>query len=458
MPLVEEVFRDGKRGLKYCLHPGQQRAWDSAKRVVAVIAGVRSGKTSFGPLWLHRECARKGPGDYLVAAPSLKLIDKAAGPEFEHHFVTRLRLGTLTRRPWEFTFSDEGARRLWGRVPERRARVLFGHADDPESLAAMTAKAAWLDEAGQKRFRLASWEEIQRRLSFDRGRCLVTTTPYDLGWLKKKLHDPWQAAGKNHPEIDLVRFDSTENPDFPRDEYERARRDLPAWKFHLFFRALFVRPAGQIYDSFTPKNVIPRFTIDPLWERYGGLDFGATNTAAVMFAREEDRARVPTGRFIAYKEHHPAEKWDLERHVTALLDGEPRLPTLVGGNPQEQDWRDRFARAGLPCRKPPVRDVEVGIDAVYAACTAGNLLVMDDLAELLDEFETYSHELDDAGEPTEKIEAKSSYHLLDSVRYLFCWLAQNSGGGWDTTPPEASLSTIYGAPAGVFLDGGNPWD
>src|SRR5207247_1334398 len=112
--------------------------------------------------------------------------------------------------------------------------VIFCHANDPESLESATAKAAWCDEAGQNRFRLGSWEAIQRRLALHSGRVLVTSTPYNLGWMKQKLWDPWEASGKNHPEIDVIRFDSTENPSFPPAEFERARRELPLWRFNLF--------------------------------------------------------------------------------------------------------------------------------------------------------------------------------------------------------------------------------
>jgi hypothetical protein len=458
--LVEEVRRGDKRGLKYNFHPGQKKAWNSRKRTVLVLAGVRGGKSSFGPLWLHRECIARGPGDYLIAAPSLKLIDKATGPEFEHHFATRLKLGTITRRPWEFTFSETGARKLWGVVPERRCRVLFGHADDPDSLAAMTVKAAWLDECGQKRFRLPSWQEIQARTSFDQGRHLLTTRPYDLGWLKTELFDHWESAGRNHPDIDVVRFDSTENPAFPKEEFERARRTLPRWRFDLMYRALFTRPAGLIYDTFDPmRHVVPRFRLPDHWPRGGGADFGATNTAAVLFAEELNLRNEPTGRRFAYKEHHPAEKWDIDRHVKALLDGEPCIPDVIGGNPAEEDWRDRFCRAGLPMRAPPVKDVEVGIDAMYSACSQGQMLVMDDLVELLDELASYSRVVDDNGKPTAEIDGQSTYHLLDACRYYWVWHARGSGT-WDLRQPAAARSEMSKAEdEGLFIeDGSGTWE
>lgn len=95
----------------------------------------------------------------------------------------------------------------------------MGHASDPESLES-TAKAVRCDGAGQRR----SWEALQRRLSINEGRALITTTPYDLGWLKQQLWDPWQAFQRNHPLIDVVRFDSTENPAFSAHRLSRLRR------------------------------------------------------------------------------------------------------------------------------------------------------------------------------------------------------------------------------------------
>jgi len=35
---------------------------------------------------------------------------------------------------------------------------------------------------------------------------------------------------------------------------------------------------------------------------------------------------------------------------------------------------------------------------------------------------SYSRELDDIGEATEKIEDKSSYHFMDAERYMIGWL------------------------------------
>ena len=326
----------GEMGLNF--HSGQLRAWDSQARVVLVLAGAQSGKTSFGPFWLAREIQRKGPGDYIVAAPTYKLLSLKLFPEFLRLFKVACRWGDFTGRGSfqnRFLFNAHGCRALFGRVPAEPTQVFFGHAQDPDSLESATGKAAWLDEAGQKKFKLASWEAIQRRLSIHQGRVLITTTPYDLGWLKQKLWDPWRAGD---PSVEVIRFDSTENPAFPAAEFERARRELPKWKFDLYYRAIFTRPAGLIYDCFDEQaHKVRRFEIPYKWPRFLGLDFGGVHTAGVFYAEEPG-----TRRLFAYREYKAGERSAAE-HIHHLLKGEPRTPICVGGSKSERQWRREFS-------------------------------------------------------------------------------------------------------------------
>jgi len=399
--------------LKLHFHKGQVKAWNSTARYVVVLAGTQGGKTSFGPHWLYREIARKGPGDYMVVTPTFPLLEKKALPEFLHVFDVLLKLGEYVGSPVrKFTFSPDGCQRTFGTVPEQPTHIYFGYAADPESLESTTAKAAWLDEAGQKRFKLGSWEAIQRRLSLARGRVLITTTPYSMGWLKQKLWD----RRKTDKSIEVIRFDSIENPVFPREEYDEARARLPRWKFDMFYRAMFSRPAGLIYDSFNEESCkVPRFAIPNEWPRFLGLDFGGVNTAGMFYAQE------PSGRLYAYREYKAGGRTAKE-HATKLVEGEPMMPTCVGGSHSEGQWRDEFRAGGLPVREPDVRDVEIGIDRVYGAHKANRVYVFDDLMGYLDEKASYARELDGNDEPTEKIEDKETFHFMDAERYILGWL------------------------------------
>jgi len=415
---VVEPTGNGKGKLRFALHAGQTRAWDSEKRFVLILAGLQSGKTSFYPPWLWREMKRKGPGDYLVASPTFTLLELKALPEFKHFFVTNMRAGEYKASPIrEFTLNRRGETILWGGPQETPTRVLFGHAQDPDSLESGTYKAAVLDEAGQKKFRRDSWVSIQGRLSIHEGRVLFPTTPYTLGWLKSELYDPWERSGRNHPEIDVINFESIENPVFPAAEFERMRQVLPKWLFDMRYRGRFTRPAGLIYDCFDEsKHIVPRFAIPNDWLRFGGADFGGTNTAGVFLAQERSDGKV-TGRYFAYREYLYGGR-TIKQHADAWIKDEPRRPTMIGGSKSEHQWRRDFGAAGLAIGEPLVPEVEVGIQRVYGGITLDHLLIFDDLLGLRDEITSYSRELDANGEPTEVIEDKSTYHRLDSLRYI----------------------------------------
>ncbi len=412
--LVEIV---GNR-MRLHLHSGQKRAWDSRRRIVAVLAGTQGGKTSFGPHWLYREIKDRGPGDYIIATPTFPLLELKCLPEFRTLFEDRLALGRYTASPVrKFAFGPSGERRSFGDSGQNyRTNVFFGYAADPESLESATAKGAWLDEAGQKRFKLGSWEAILRRLSLHLGRILITTTIYNLGWLKSKIWDRWRAQD---PDIDVIRFESIQNPAFPREEFERARRDLPRWKFNMFYRAFFERPAGLIYDAFDEAlHKVPRFAIPDDWPRYVGLDFGGVHTAALFYARDPG-----SGRLFLYREYKAGGRTSAE-HARFILEGEPGRPFCIGGAKSEGQWRREFAAGGLPIRPPSIVDVEVGIDRVYGVHKRSGLYVFEDLDGYLDEKLTYSRELDENGEPTEKIEDKATFHFMDAERYILGYMFQ----------------------------------
>lgn len=307
---------------------------------------------------------------------------------------------------------------MWG-------RIILRSADAEGGLESSTGLAAWVDEAGMNKFILEDWEAIRRRLSLNIGRALLTTTLYNYGWIISHIYEPWR---KGDREIQVVHFDSTENPVFPVEEFERARNSMPGWRFNMTYRGIPERPAGLIYDSFDERACLrPRFAIPHDWPRYLGLDFGGVNTAGMFYAHEPG-----TNRLWAYREYK-AGGLTARGHADALKAGEPMIPTTVGGSKSEGQWRDEFKAGGLPVMEPDCREVEVGISRVYGAHKANQIMVFDDLTGYLDEKRSYSRKLDASGNPTEEIENKSSYHAIDSERYIL---------GWVFRPPEKQQAAM----------------
>lgn len=395
-------IQNGKARLH--LHKGQSQAWDSTRRFVFIVAGTQSGKTSFGPWLLWRETERCGPGDYLAVTATYDLFKLKMLPEMQRVFCEILP-------GWSWQASD--------RVivsDDRKTRIILRSANAPGGLESATAKAAWLDECGQDDFRLESWEAVQRRLSLSQGRVFGTTTPYNLGWLKTEVYDKWRAG---NPDYQVIQFKSTMNPLFPVAEYERAKATLPRWKFEMFYNGEFSRPAGLIYEDFIDEyreaggHLVHPFTIPPHWPRYVGIDFGAVHTAILWIAEDPEREI-----FYLYHSTLEGNKTTAEHAAGALeFARHSNVVRWTGGARSETQQRMDWNQEGVPVQQSPIIDVEAGIDRVIALFKGKRLFVFDTERKVIEELNTYSRELDDAGQPTEKIKNKETFHLADALRY-----------------------------------------
>ncbi len=424
--MVTQTKQRKTKNIEYFFHTGQQRVWDSKARFVGMLAGTQSGKTCFGPLWLEREIrstARDGEdNDYMAVTANYDLYKLKMFPALRDYFVFDLGIGkywagdriielAINLEPGNFR-AKSATDPMWG-------RVILRSAEAPSGLESATIKAAWLDEAGEPSFERIVWEAIQRRLSLSGGRVLFTTTLYDWNWFKIEIFDRWMAGDHDY---DVIQFDSTVNPAFPRTEYQRAERTLPRWKFNLFYRGRYERPAGLIYDSFNEQtNKLTRREIDsrikPDWPRYVGPDFGPIHNSALWYAQEPK-----TGYLYLYRTYLSFEKMTAASHVAKWqeLTGKEPIRRRVGGAVSAADdgWREVYALAGWPINEPLVKSVEVGIDKVYGWHKTNRLYVADDLLDYLSEKLSYSRVLDEFYNPTDEIKDKSRYHLMDGERSI----------------------------------------
>lgn len=193
-------------------------------------------------------------------------------------------------------------------------------------------------------------------------------------------------------------------------------------------------PAGLIYDCFVNAHppeghVIPAFTLPDEWPRYGGLDFGGSNTAALLIAQEPS-----SGINYVFWEYHAGNK-TAAGHTASILahstnqKGETIVPLFVGGAGSEDQWRREFKIAGLPVATSGVTSVEVGINRAYSLIKQGKLRVFDTCKGFIDDLQSYSRKLDPTGEPTEEIENKSTWHRVDAFRYIASRLAGGAASG-----------------------------
>jgi hypothetical protein len=421
---------DGELRLK--LHEAQAKVWQSERRFTFYIAGTQSGKTSFGPWWLWREIRKGGAGDYLAVTASFDLFKLKMLPEMRTIFEHVLKIGRYWAGDKVIELQDPEKGEFWASRSDDPmwGRIILRSASAEGGLESATAQAAWLDEVGQDEFTLGAWEAVLRRLALSQGRVLGTTTPYNLGWLKSQVFDRWRSGDGDYL---VVQAESTANPAFPRAEYERAKRTMTPWKFQMFYAGQFARPAGLIYGDYVDDragNLVAPFPIPAEWPRYVGLDFGGVNTANVWLAEDVDRAA-----YYLYREYLDGGKSTPEHARVALEHAETeRVVRWVGGSKSEGQQRDDWTAAGVYVLEPEVSDVESGIDRVIQLLREKRLFVFEDCTGIRDEFGTYSRELDESGQPTEKIKNKERFHRLDALRYI----AQTLVGG-----VEAYSEAVY---------------
>lgn len=412
---------------------------------------VPTHNTSFGPLWLHREIyglgdfPGRGAGDYLAVTANFSLFKMKMLPAMLNIFSGIYGVGkywagdrVIELRPDPSTpFMAKSANdQMWGRIILRSAEASGG-------LESATAKAAWLDEAGQDAFTDEIWRAVNSRVAIEIGRILITTTLYNFGYLKTEVYDKWYNGDKD---FQVVHFDSCENPRFSKEEYVRAKNSMPEWRFEMRYRGRYSRPAGMIYDCFVDKlrpegNLCNPFDIPIGWRRYIGIDFGGVNTACVYIAVDP-----ATGRMFCYKEYFGGDL-TASGHTKEILRGEPRDIDCIGGAPGEGQWRKEFTNSGLFVKRPSVSEVEIGISRVYSAIKTNNLVFFNNLngkrdsgeahRGLLGEIRSYSRKVDSNGMPTSDIDQKSKYHKLDALRYVVSQLVKM---------PEETMSSFGANP------------
>ena len=400
------------------LHPGQSKAWDSKARFTFVIAGTQGGKTSFEPFWLDREIRNNGAGDYLAVTATYDLFKLKFLPEMQNYFCNIFG--------WGYSASD---RVIWKNEGAQKYRIIMRSANAPGGLESTTAKAAILDECGQDEFTLSAWEAIQRRLSLSRGRVLGGTTPYNVGWLKTQVFDRWR---KGDTDYNVIQFKSTMNPDFPVSEYLRAKETLPTWKFEMFYNGEFSRPAGLIYEDFTDWHIIPPFPVPAHWPRFFGTDFGPIHTAKLIATQDPD-----TGIYYIVDEMLDGGM-TTSQHVLSVKQNRFYKRGIIGwgGAQSEKQYRWDWKDAGLAVREPPIHEVESGIDRVIEFLKTKTLRVFSTCEKLIDEKGRYARKLNEAGEPTDEIKDKSTFHLVDAERYLISGLSRN-------VKPKAAKVDLY---------------
>jgi len=388
-----------------------QLLWDEKARTLAAIAGTGGGKTQLGYWWLWRRMQQYPGFGWLVAEPTFNMLAKilinSSDPNRPDLLTWLQRVGF---RP-DYHAVDKIIETDYG-------KIYLASADNPDTMQGAAVRGAWLDEGGM--MSLVAHQTALQRVSLFDGQELITTTPYNRGWLKTEIADK---ADSDY--IHVEKWKSTANPVFPRHVYEEMRSGpnaMQRYRFRMMYDADFERPSGMIYNNFNADRcVVEPFQIPVSWPRYVGIDYGPVHTAVLWFAKAPSVYNEwPAGTYFAYREYLEGNK-SIAQHVrdlNALCEGEDIVRKTGSAVAAERQWRREYSEAGFHIQECSINDVEIGIDRVYALHSQDMIVYFNTLKHTLSQKEEYSRKLDASQLPTNQIDKKAEYHFMDAERYL----------------------------------------
>lgn len=350
---------------------------------MGLIGGTGGGKTFFGPVWLSCEIAEDPQEEYIVVAPTYKLLTRATLPALVETFRGTHLQGELRVSKGLYDLPQGG-------------HVWLGTADRPESLEGGQYKSAWLDEAGQMKY--MAWVAIQARLGLKRGRALLTTTPYGMNWLYKNFYQLWR---RGNADYDVITFSSIDNPLYPKSEWERAANELTADLFSMRYEGQFRKLQGLVYGDFDEENICDPFDIPKEWPRKGGTDFGYVNPHVNLKGALDPREDI----LYVYEEYYASRT-----HLKDISETMRDIPYL--GDPEGRREIEELRGTYDVDIKSGETSKMLTIAAVNARIKTGRLVISRSCPNTLDEVDIY-HIDEKTGKP-----AKSDDHCMDALAQL----------------------------------------
>lgn len=377
---------------KISLFHKQYDAFNFTTQFGAAVAGVQSGKTFLGAHWAVKKMNEFPKGSGVIVAPTYKILQAATLKKF-FDVVPELRVNFKEQK---------------GEIQLPTGGVIYVRsADNPLGIEGITANWIWLDEGGMTS--MLTWTVLRSRVSMTGGQVLITTTPYNMGWLYSEMYMPWKLG--EDKQLSFFTWKSVENPYFSKEFYEAERKRLTTEEFGRRYEGEFRKMSGLIWDL--PDTHI----IDPLPKntktelRMLGVDWGFRNPAGMVVIYIKDNC------FYIVDEWKKMEQTTDEIIQAGNILMKDHHITKVFPDPAEPDRIEEARRKGWPVYEAS-KDVLGGISLIQTLIKEKRFFVSKNCKATLDELSTY-HWAENNNEDAEKKEEpeKVNDHLCDALRY-----------------------------------------
>jgi hypothetical protein len=140
-----------------------------------------------------------------------------------------------------------------------------------------------------------------------------------------------------------------------------------------------------------------------------------------------------TGEIFIFWEYHEGRR-SIKQHVEQFMELSrgsapgykyksergPLIKWAYGGSHQEDEIRQAYnpPNAGWTILEPNIHNVDAGIAHAYSFIAKNQIKVFKTCHRFIDQLLTYSYDLKEDYEPSDRIINKSDFHLLDAFRYM----------------------------------------
>lgn len=280
-----------------------------------------------------------------------------------------------------------------------------------ESLRGQSFDFLVIDEVAMMRNFWSSWQEVIRPTLTDRkGQVMFISTPKGFNHFYELYNmELDKEKGQDYKSFHFTTYD---NPHMPKDEIEKAKRELPETRFAQEYLADFKKVEGLVYKEFDrSRHLYDKLPENKHYEKLGGVDFGFTHPAAVMHVYKDS-----DGHYWVEDEWY--QRGRVENQVADYV-------LSCKFNAVYPDPENASAIEVLVQKHVPVRQVSkvkgsivVGINKVRELLNQNKLHVNKKCINLIAEFESYAYPDYKIDGKVPEIPTKEFDDALDALRYV----------------------------------------
>jgi phage terminase large subunit len=394
------------------LFPIQYDAFNFSTQFGAAIAGVQSGKTYLGAHWAGKKMCDYPTKNGMIVAPTYKILQAATLNKLWEVFPELRKY--YKEQKGEISLPTGGT-------------VYIRSAENALGIEGITAHWGWLDEGGQ--CSLLTWTVMRSRVSMTSGQILITTTPYNLGWLYRDFF----LRVKEDKQLSVFTWQSIDNPGFSKEFYDAERMRLRPEEFARRYMGKFEKMTGLVYDLPLTQIAEPMDWLTKTETRIMGVDWGYRNPAAIMVLYLRDNV------WYVVDEWKETEKTNPEIIQVLNIKLKDQRAEYVYPDPAEPDRIAEARLAGVPVMEVS-KDIKGGVSFVQELIRTKRLFVCSNCKYTLDELSMYHYPEEEEGKTPKDEPFKFNDHLMDALRYA---LYSHRGVGAQFGPASQPLNPYF---------------